>query len=314
MKKALIKFIKVLAFILAIIVVWYIGSTVFYKLTYQGTNINENQEQIDDGSFGEDNKIKPAVKNELLFLLAGTDQNDGSSAGNTRTDTLMLFKVNFKDGTIDQMSIPRDTRVPVNGSLDKINHASAYGGIRLTMQTIRDWLDIDLDYYVKINFESVVSLVDAIGGVRIEVPKVIANGTSLSPGMQRLNGKQALEFVRFRKGYATGDYGRVEAQQVFISALVNELFQARNMLQFPTYINIFDNEVDTNISKSFLLSKALNARNFGADKMTKHIVPGEGAYINGISYFVYYKDDMIQLRNELYNEYRLNAVNYLENQ
>jgi len=315
--------LKIIVFLGVAILVWYFGSIAYQKLTFGDIPSKINREEVQAANLGENNKIKPAVDNELLFLLAGTDQNSGDSNGHTRSDTMMLIKIDFKDGNVDILSLPRDTRVPVNGKKDKLNHAASYGGIELTMKTIRDWLDIDLDYYMRVNFESTVQLVDLIGGVEIDVPEVVANGINNNPGvhngvkikagLQRLDGKQALEFVRFRKGYATGDYGRVEAQQKFMTALIKELFKPKNILNFPNFIDLAIKDTDTNISKLYLLSKISSAAKFDSDNIDRHIIPGDGEYIDNVSYFVYNRKKTIELRNELYNEYRLNGVNYLEN-
>lgn len=305
---------KIIIFIIAILVVWYVGSVAYYKFTRTVDPVEIVHEDISDEDLGEDNKIKQVNKDELLFLLAGTDQNGGNSNGMTRTDTLMLFKVNFSKGTINEISIPRDTRVIVDGDYTKINHASAYGGLPLTMRTIRDWLDLDLDYYIKVNFESVIALVDLVGGVEIEVPEVVAKGINVNPGLQKLNGKQALDFVRFRKGYLTGDIGRVEAQQYFMKQVLTKMFTTKNILRSPILLDILYNQVDTNIPKTLFIKKIASIAKFKQDKMTKDIIPGYGDYIDGASYYLYDREATIELRDEYFDDYRLNGVNYLDNE
>ncbi len=306
--------LKILVFLGLVLLVWYFGSIAFYKMTIEAEPVPIVKENVEASYLDEGNKIKPTKKNELLFLLAGTDQNSGDSSGMTRTDTLMLFKVNFSKGTINQISIPRDTMVLVDGDYTKINHASAYGQIPLTMKTIRDWLDIDLDYYLKVNFESVIALVDLVGGVEIDVPEVVAEGINVAPGLQKLNGKQALDFVRFRKGYLTGDIGRVEAQQNFMEQVISKMLTTKNLLRSPILINILYNQVDTNIPKSMIISKLFSVSKFSSDKFTKDMIPGYGDYIDGISYYLYDKEETIDLRDQYFSDYRLNGVNYLDNE
>ena len=180
---------------------------------------------------GEGNNIEQRVENELLFLVLGLDSDDfsGATTEQNRTDTMILCKVNFDTGKIDILSIPRDSRVMVNGKLDKINHAHHFGGLKLAMKTTRDFLNLDIDYYVRVNFFSVKDIVDALGGVEVDVPvqvDVAEDNVHLKPGKQVLNGKQALQFARFRAGYKEGDVGRVKAQQILIKALVKELTKA----------------------------------------------------------------------------------------
>lgn len=311
--KSVKNLLKIIIFLVLVVLAWYFGSIAYHNLTSDNAPKDIGKEQVNAESLGSGNEIHPRVDNELLFLLAGTDQNDGDSNGKTRSDTMMLIKINFKSGSIDIVSVPRDTRVPVNGELRKINSASSVGGMEMTLKTIRDWLDIDLDYYVRVNFESTVKIVDMLGGVEIDVPEVVAEGIGVEPGLQKLDGEMALEFVRFRKGYATGDYGRVQAQQAFMKAMLNELLKPKNILNFPNLLNLVDKEVDTNIPTSFALSKATSMGKFSSSSLQTHIIPGEGKYIGDISFFVYDREETINLRDGLYNEYRLNGVNYLEN-
>src|SRR5690554_5284168 len=123
--------------------------------------VDENDEGLD---LGDDNTIEQKVKNEILFLLMGVDAKDVKKSKGRRTDTMMLVKVNFDTGEINLLSIPRDTRVAVKGKQDKITHAHAYGGVELTMKTVRDFLNLDIDYYVKVDYQIVMDIVDEIGG------------------------------------------------------------------------------------------------------------------------------------------------------
>ena len=114
---------------------------------------------------------------EFLFLLAGVDST-GEETG-TRSDTLMLIKANTDKKTLDLISIPRDTMVDINGSTEKINAAHSYGGIDLTMQTVRDFMGINLTYYVVIPFEAVVEGIDSIGGIDINVDSQVAEAMDI---------------------------------------------------------------------------------------------------------------------------------------
>lgn len=305
--------LKILLFIVALILAWYFGSIAYYKLTNENKPSNIDREDIQAGNLGENNTINPPVKDEILFLVAGTDRLISEEEKNSRSDTLMLFKVNFSDGSITELSIPRDTRVYVRGEKTKINHASAYGGIELTMKTIRDWLDIDLDYYVKVNFDSVIDLVDQIGGVRMDVPKAIAKELKITPGVHNLNGAQALAYVRHRKSYITGDIGRVKAQQAFISQIIKQTLTTKNVLRAPILLDILYKNVDTNIPKTYFVTKLGSLAKFSSDKSKTYMIPGDGKYIGDVSYYIYFKDETIKMRDKLFSKYRLNGVNYLEN-
>lgn len=259
---------------------------------------------------GEGNNIEQVVENELLFLVLGLDSDDfsGATTEQNRTDTMILCKVNFETGKIDILSIPRDSRVMVRGNLDKINHAHHFGGLKLAMKTTRDFLNLDIDYYVRVNFFSVKDIVDALGGVEVDVPvqvDVAEDNVHLEPGKQVLNGKQALQFARFRAGYVEGDVGRVKAQQLLIKALVTELTKAKNIAKIPQILEVVKKTVNTNIPFSTIAKLALKTKNLSVDKMHTEIVPGESAYINNTSYFVPNRSKLNALVKEMFGDYLL---------
>lgn len=192
----------------------------------------------------------------------------------------MLVKVDTKDGTVDLISIPRDSMVPIEGyGEDKINHAHHFGGMALTMRTIRNYFGIDLDYYVKVSFEAVREIVDAMGGVKVNVPvQIIENQTGiyLEPGEQVLNGKEALYFARYRESY--GDFGRMESQQHLMKRIMEQMLKPENISKIPGFIKTYMTRVETNIPMSTMLSLAASASKFSTDRMNNTTFPGEGEY------------------------------------
>ncbi|MCI5996806.1 MAG: LCP family protein [Parvimonas sp.] len=262
---------------------------------------------------GNGNVIEQTVDNELLFLVLGLDSDDfsGYSTEQNRTDTMILAKVNFETGAINVLSIPRDSRVSINGNLDKINHAHHFGGLKLAMKTTRDFLNLDIDYYVRVNFFSVKDIVDALGGVEVNVPvqvDVPEDNVHLEPGLQKLNGKQALQFARFRDGYIEGDMGRVKSQQLLIKAMLTELTKAKNIAKIPELLEVFKKTVSTNIPFSTIAKLALKAGNLSVDKLDAKIVPGEAQYINDISYYVPNKVELKALVKSMFGDYLLKGT------
>ena len=249
---------------------------------------------------GEGNKIQQKNPDELLFVFAGVD-DDGSKT-NTRTDTLMLVLMNKKNKTIDIISIPRDTRVYIEGDLDKINAAHSYGGIDETIKTIRTFLNIDLDYYMQVSFQSVVDIIDAMGGVDINVSEDIADAMEIDSGIHKFNGEEALAYVRFRKGYANADIGRISTQQDFMVQLIKQMLKPKNIIKLPKIYSKTSSKIDTNISNGTLLSFAFAFRSISKAEINTYTIPGEGEMIDGISYYVAYEQKTIDLRNQiLYN-------------
>ena len=263
---------------------------------------------------GEGNNIEQRVENELLFLVLGLDSDDfsGATTEQNRTDTMILAKVNFETGKIDMLSIPRDSRVMVNGKLDKINHAHHYGGLKMAMKTTRDFLNLDIDYYVRVNFFSVKDIVDVLGGIEVDVPvqvDVAEDNVHLKPGKQILNGKQALQFARFRAGYTEGDVGRVKSQQLIIKALIKELTKAKNIAKLPEILEVVKKTVNTNIPFSTIAKLSLKVKNLSEDKMHTEIVPGEAEYIHNTSYYIPNRTKLNALVKEMFGDYLINNQN-----
>lgn len=269
----------------------------------------EKDDDIEDEG---ENKSKPKIKNEILFLMMGVDAKDVKKSKGTRTDTLMLFKANFETGETSLLSLPRDTRVLVKGKEDKINHAHAYGGANLTMRTVREFIDIDLDYYVKVDYRAVKGIVDAIGGVEIDVPinMVYRDPTAdpplsinLKKGLQDLDGNQAHDFLRFRSGYPDGDLGRVKAQQYFMKELMKQTLTPKNIFKLPKLIETYFDYVETNIPMSVMLKGAASANKMDVENMKTNTIPGHNKRIGGLDYLIYNREETDIIIQEMFGDY-----------
>ncbi len=279
------------AFFISLLIFSILWTGIIYKL------INDEAEYT--GNF-----IQRIIKSpdEITFLLLGVDTNDGSKSG-SRTDTMMLFKVDKKTGKISVLSIPRDTRTRIRGRAqeEKINHAHAYGGPELSVKAVKDLLGIELEYYVKVDYQIVKEFVDLIGGVEVDVPMDI-KGTNIKKGVQVLNGEQALQFLRFRKGYQDQDLGRIRAQQQFIKAAAKQTLKVSNVGKIPQMIKSYYNNVETNIPLDLILKFAASAKDYDLDGMKMATLPGKPAYINGISYFICDEEQAEILVKELFED------------
>ncbi|MDO5690753.1 MAG: LCP family protein [Tissierellia bacterium] len=294
-----------ITFLVAVIV--FSGAYVFFSKYLDVLDASSQKEVIRGVDLGEDNIIEQVVQHELLFLLTGVDNNEaGMENLRARTDTLMLVKVNLDNGAIDLISIPRDTRVLIDGELDKINHAHAYGGMALTLRTIRNWLGIDLDYYVKLDYDAVVEIVDAIGGVYVDVPVQIYEYETeifLEPGYQRLRGLEALYFARFRAGYDNGDLGRVAAQQQLIKQVAKQMLSIENLPKIGDYLSTYIKYVDTNIPVNLIFSMVPTASSMSSDTINSYVIPGDVGEIDETSYYFYDEEGTQMLVNEVLSDY-----------
>ncbi|GMA52303.1 hypothetical protein GCM10025857_36600 [Alicyclobacillus contaminans] len=187
--------------------------------------------------------VKPlaraASQDRMNVLLLGSDARSRREPGNT--DTLVLCSIDYADRRVEWLSIPRDTRVQFpDGHFGKINESLAIGGPTLTKQLTEDLTGTPVHHYVLARFDGVVQLIDALGGVTLPVEHRMNYDTGdtrfghihLRQGMQRLNGEQALGFLRFRHD-PLGDIGRTARQRELLTALTKQLFQPTNLMKLP---------------------------------------------------------------------------------
>lgn len=232
----------------------------------------------------------PFEKGQFTVLMMGCDARPGDET--SRSDTLMVAFVDLTSDVVRLVSIPRDTyiTIPTSGERTKINHAYAYGGIELTEETLKENFDIDIDYTAEVDFQGFVDVIDAVGGVTIDVPmdmQYAAEGIDLQAGMQTLSGEQSLQFCRFRSD-GQGDLGRVERQQLFMSTLKDQLLSMGTMLKIPDISTAIKNNVVTNLTGSQLLQIMMDLGD-GFELVTLE-PPGEGRYLNDISYFFIHEE------------------------
>lgn len=225
-----------------------------------------------------------------LFLPLGTQRvvllgSDARADEASRSDTILVTAAGGHDGIL---AVPRDTLLQIPGvGEDKVNAAFANGGADLTVQTLEGFLDRRIDNYVVLNFEGVGEIVDAMGGVTVNVEQRIApvesSGPSIAPGQQTLNGEEALAYVRYRGG-PTADIGRVGRQQEFMQAIISQALSPANLPQFPATVSAILRNIETNMNPleaaRFLIQLRL------AGERATDIYPGTPQYINGISYWV----------------------------
>lgn len=297
MKKGLKTFLKIVIVVLLIIT----GLSAVRILLGMTNSSTSEENQIDDTELGENNEIKQKNPDELLFVFAGVDSN-GEDTG-TRTDTLMLVLCNKTSKEIKIVSIPRDTRVYVNGNLDKINSAHSYGGMPLTIKTLREFMGIDLDYFLQVSFQGVVDGVDALGGIDIDLDQRVADAMRMNPGPHTFDGEKALWYVRFRKGYDDADLGRIKTQQDFVVSFIKQALMPKNILKLPKVYKAMSNNMETNIPFSTLASFAWSFKNISDADISTYTIEGSPEMIGGVSYFVPNTQSVLDLRNSIFYNY-----------
>ncbi|MBM7853701.1 LCP family protein required for cell wall assembly [Desulfohalotomaculum tongense] len=247
-------------------------------------------QEVGAAGAGKDDEDIPDIEGRLNFLLMGMDARPGETKA--RTDTMIFVSIDKETGRIAMMSIPRDTRVEIPGhGVDKINAANVYGGPELASKTVSKLLNVPIDYYVLTNFDGFKDIVDAVGGVKIDVEQDMrykdpADGTliDLKKGRQRLDGEKALQYVRYR-GYVRGDIDRTVHQQKFLKALAKEVLQPSTVTKLHKLVPSINRAVDTNLGLVQMASLAKAARNLSSAEIITQTLPGQFMTIDGISYW-----------------------------
>jgi LCP family protein required for cell wall assembly len=209
-----------------------------------------------------------SITEPFTILLMGIDSTEEVLTKNAiaNGDTLILITFNPKTLNATMISIPRDSYVPIacwSGKPEnKITHAAAYGNDCM-INTIQNYFDVNIDYYAKLNFKGLVKLVDAVGGVEVDVnvdhqlctdDSGRINTVCINPGHQVLNGEEALVYARNRKQLANGDFGRAQHQQEIVMALVNKMKTINDVSTFMNILNTISNSMDTNLTTKQILS------------------------------------------------------------
>ncbi|MGI5892511.1 MAG: LCP family protein [Bacillota bacterium] len=235
----------------------------------------------------------------INILIMGTDVND-LIKDTGRADSIMVAGIDLKHKNVSLLSLPRDSYVEIPGhGLDKINHSFAYGGIDSTKETVKNLLNIPIDYYVVTNFNGFKEIVDILGGVEIDVDKRMYHRTydgviDLQPGLQVLDGEKALQYVRFRSD-AMGDVKRVERQRIFISAIIKEALAAENISKLPQVITKLDKVLESDLNAAQMLKLGKIIQDIPAESLQSATAPGNFGSISGISYWMLDKEELDNL-------------------
>ena len=243
--------------------------------------------------YNEDDKKGMLVANDkATVMIMGVDER-ADDVG--RSDTLMIATLDQDKNQAALLSVPRDTRVKIKGhGFDKINAAYAYGGRKLTQETIESLLNTHIDHYIKINVHGFTKIIDALGGIDIDVEKRMYYEDpwdddgglyiDLQPGMQHMDGKTAITYVRYRD--EEGDIGRIKRQQNFMKAVMDKLVSPTIIPKLPAIVSAVSDSVETDMSVSEILSFLGTLQDAKDNGLKSEMLPGKPVYIEGISYWV----------------------------
>jgi len=203
--------------------------------------------------------------------------------------------------------LPRDTYASIlpKGTTEKINHAYAYG-LNTALTTIEQYLDIPIDYYMAINFEGFVELINLLGGLTLDVERDVTYGDNydgdkslyVHQGRQKLSGEEVLLYVRFRSD-AEGDFGRNRRQQQVIRALLEQAVDVRHVSKLADVMDIVVDHVQTNLTVPDMIRLGRGISHLTADHVESIEVKASTGYLKGVSYVFIAEDERKRLQDEL---------------
>ena len=244
----------------------------------------------------------------VSILLLGVDTGDLGRTEQGRSDSMVVVTINPHTQKTTLLSIPRDTYTEIvgYGTSDKINHAYAFGGTAMSINTVQQMLDIPIDFYVMVNMAGIQEIVDAVGGITVESPLTFnQNGYDFVQGTNQLDGEAALAFARMRYEDPAGDTGRQGRQRLVIEAVIRKLATPETLLNYQTILQ----SLSSNVQTSFQLSDfyTLQSQDYlgAVNNMNQQQLGGTGGMMNEIYYNFVDETEMTRVQDLLQAELEL---------
>jgi len=242
-------------------------------------------------------KKKVKEREQLNILILGIDSKTGSSG---RSDSLMVMTLKPETNSMQLISIPRDTRTLIvgKGFEDKINHAYAFGGEAMSIATVENFLDIEIDYHVSLNMTGLEQLIDELGGITVTNELEWADSSyTFNKGPVELDGRKALAFVRMRKQDPSGDFGRAKRQRQVVEAIVKKGANVASINKINTTIDILGDNMGTSLDFEDM-RRLLSGYTSTRHDVESYQVQGSGTMIDG-TYFYIVSDEERQKVNRM---------------
>lgn len=294
---------KIFAIIFGIILVLFLavvgmGAKLYWDVSKSMDKTYETVERSKKSQVNLNNKEPFSV------LLLGIDTGDDGRVEQGRSDTTIVATVNPRDKQTTLVSLARDTYVdiPGQGKQDKLNHAYAFGGASLAMDTVENYLNIPINHYVSINMAGLKELVNAVGGIEVNNNLTFSqDGYDFTIGIISLDGEQALSYSRMRYEDPNGDYGRQERQRKVIEGIVQKVLSLNSVSNYQQILTAVSDNMKTDLSFDDMKKIALDYRSaFG--KMKQDQLQGTGFMQDGVSYQRVDEQELTRVQQELKNQ------------
>ncbi|MDH5049695.1 LCP family protein [Enterococcus faecalis] len=294
---------KIFAIIFGIILVLFLavvgmGAKLYWDVSKSMDKTYETVERSKKSQVNLNNKEPFSV------LLLGIDTGDDGRVEQGRSDTTIVATVNPRDKQTTLVSLARDTYVdiPGQGKQDKLNHAYAFGGASLAMDTVENYLNIPINHYVSINMAGLKELVNAVGGIEVNNNLTFSqDGYDFTIGKISLDGEQALSYSRMRYDDPNGDYGRQERQRKVIEGIVQKVLSLNSVSNYQEILTAVSDNMKTDLSFDDMKKIALDYRSaFG--KVKQDQLQGTGFMQDGVSYQRVDEQELTRVQQELKNQ------------
>ncbi len=274
--------ILTVVFFAGILQKWFLGMTVApIGFNWTGSNLETGEQ---------------AQISNINVLVLGVDSVDGTH----RADTIFVLGINPAKKRVNMISIPRDTRVLINGRGRKINEIRPRYGVDVLKSLLEDLLHIRINRHVEVGFQSFINIIDIIGGLDMDIEKAMHYDDHwgkvhihFESGINHLDGRKALNYVRFRAD-AAADLGRIKRQQKFMKALLEKALTPSVVVKLPQIINEVYRHIDTDFTLAEIYALTRSFKDFKVDFRNTSL-PGEARYVDKISFFMPYQDEAVAI-------------------
>lgn len=279
--------LKVTLSIIAVLII-AVAATGIYAANKAKTTVNTMQKGSDSIDMKQSaTKVKDQEK--LNVLLLGVDQRDDDAG---RSDALMVLSLDPANNSMKLISIPRDSRTEIvgHGTTDKINHAYAFGGVDMTIDTVENFLDTDIDYFAEMNMEGLSDFVDAVGGITVNNQLdwidegYYQKGYHYAQGEIQLDGPKAMGYVRMRHLDPDGDFGRNARQRQVIQAVIDKGASINSVNKIDDILSALGDNVQTNMDFTTMTDLFKNYRNVRQNS-ENYQMQGTGTTIDSVYYY-----------------------------
>lgn len=302
--------LKIILF-LFVVTVGIIGVYMASVYSHVSDATNEMYASLDNVDNLREGMVSLGNKEAISILLLGVDSGDLGRTEQGRSDTILLATINPNTKKTVLMSIPRDTYAEIigNGTWDKVNHAYAYGGTSMAVNSVQKLFDVPIDYYVTVNMAGIQEIVDAVGGIDIISPLTFEyEGYQFYEGESiHLDGRTALAFARMRYDDPDGDFGRQLRQRLVIEGIISKAVDPANLLNYREILNSLSSNIQTNFQMDDFFELQGNSYSDALRNIQAESFEGEGNIADdGVWYYYIYEEELNRIQTMLHEELEIN--------